>query len=172
MPVPRDALQFGVAVGISVVAKLLRADTYNLLSRSLIADMLETSPTSMYYVDTLQKARDLRVNLAGVKEPEKITRPMLYQACINSDPWGGDTAAANAGDAKQAQRRVVEKDNRYRIEFGGFGMQGMAECVIDVISMPGKGRELHVEVEGVKQPIPVWYLYPASLTLSDMVSMR
>ena len=50
-----DHLTVGVAVGISVVAKLLRADRYNLMPKSLIADMLETPPSSLYYIDTLNR---------------------------------------------------------------------------------------------------------------------
>ena len=130
-----NKLQIGVALGISMVAKLIRADNYKLLPRLLIADMLETPPSSMYDVDTFRKAHDLDIKLAGIRAPEKITKAMLLQACNNRDPWTGNDVGPQ--DVKDSQLGVIDKGNNYRIIFGMFGHRMMEKCAVDVVSKPG-----------------------------------
>ena len=177
MNVDGDRLAVGVAVGFSVVVELIRADKYNLLTKSLIAHMLETPPSSIYQIDTFKKARDAGIAITGVRRPEEITKVMLYQACVNSDPWSKDVdTVADEEHARESQLSVISTNNTYRIVFNGFGLYNMEKCAVDVVSAPGKPAEFHVQFgEDTQQPRhmvesrPTWYLYPPSATIYHYV---
>lgn len=173
MNVDGDRLTAGVAVGFSVVVELIRADKYNLLPKSLVANMLETPPSSIYQIDTFKKAREAGIAITGVRRPEKITKVMLYQACVNSDPWFKDVdKVADDEHARESQLSVTSIDNSYRIVFNGFGLQNMDKCAVDVVSSPGRPAQFRVQF-GYNTPQqrlmlgrkPTWYLYPPSATI-------
>jgi hypothetical protein len=145
-PPTDDELSLGVSMGILVVAKLIRSDKYNLLSKPLIAEMLETPPSYIYYIDTFKKARTEGITLVGLAEPEKITKRMLYQACINSDPWSDDSATPDDNAVRARELGAIGKGNNYRILFSGFGFQGMEQCAVDVVSNSGNAVEVYVQL--------------------------
>jgi hypothetical protein len=178
VPLAEDKVRLGVALGISVVAKLIRANNFHLLPRELMADMLETPPSDMYQVNTFQRARDLDIRLVGIRAPEKITKAMLLQACFNHDPWSKDVVeAVGPDDVKGSQLGVVDKGATYRIIFGMFGHRMMEKCAVDVVSKPEGVRELYVELGSgdfsepgpYRETTPLWYLYPASQRIADFV---
>lgn len=169
------SLAQGVAVGISVVAGLLRADQYKLMPTELIANMLETGPDKLFYIDTLAKAKQYKIDIDGVPVPKTITTAMLYQACVNSDPWQSDVDTAV--DPKTINRRAVsDKPNIYRVEFGpGFSFQGMESCAVSTSKPRGEvtdlivtidyaapGKSLLTEPPRKQDERPFWYLLPSS----------
>ena len=170
-PAATDRLAEGVSFGIYLIAKLIRLDQYNLLPKPLIASMLETSPSSIYYVDTFEKARVNEISLVGVKDPAKITKQMLYTACLNSDPWA-DASAIVEKDG------VVSAGNPYRIVFSGFGFQSIEKCAVDVVTKPGGVFEIFVQLRDELQPVqradqkPTWYLYPSSSAFAQHAQNR
>jgi hypothetical protein len=173
---PPQPLAQGVALGISYVAALLRADKYKLMPADLIADMLETGPNDLFYIETLAKAKKLKITVDGMPAPKAITTVMLYQACVNSDPWMEDQQ--EAVDPKDIKRRAVsDKPGLYRVEFGpgGFGFRASESCAVSVITRPGAPQQLVVDLDYVPEQQsllqrppqlpnekPLWYLLPSS----------
>jgi hypothetical protein len=169
LPPELNSFPFGVRVGIISIARVLRADKHSLLPRSLIAVMLETSPSSVFKLDTYERIRAANVALVGFAAPAKITKRMLYQACANSDPWmAGKAPSATAAEAKESELAVVDQPPRYRIVFGGFGFRAMDSCAVEIVDRP-VGRQMFVKLdygELRSQPMrpqeerPLWYLLP------------
>lgn len=176
---PPQPLTKGVAIGIAIVAALLRSDKYKLMPADLIADMLETGPDDLYYIDTLAKAKKLKIAVEGISKPHSITTAMLYQACVNSDPWMENQH--DMVDSKSINRRnVSDKSGLYRVEFGpgGFGFKAMESCAVSVIDWQGAEPQLVVDLEYAPEQQsllqrpphkanqrPLWYLLPSSTRL-------
>ena len=175
----REQLEVGVAIGIAVVAKLLRSDKYTLLPRALIADMLETPPAALYYIDTFRRAHAAKIAVEGVPAPDKITKRMLFQACSNSDPWSQELPL-DREQLASPEGKVTEVKGIYRIQYGGFGFKGMETCAVDVIQQSG-GFEIRVQLAtgnlmppgsaGINK-VPIWYLFDGGTTLSAFADQK
>jgi hypothetical protein len=169
VPSELNTLAIGVAVGVKVVAALLRADKFDLLPKALLAEMLDTDPSSIYAIDTTKKVGLAKITLAGVALPAKITKTMLYQACINSDPWYRDVdVAADNGDARQSEIAVFDKGDRHRVIFHGFDLQAMCNCAAEIVKS-NSDTELYVKIEygdlsktamTEADRKPAWVLFP------------
>lgn len=168
LPSEVNNLAFGIEVGVRVVAALLRADKFNLLPKRLLAEMLETPSSSIYAIDTLAKIALADVALAGIAAPAKITKSMLYRACVNSDPWQSDAEAPKPDEVKQNQVAVLDRSNRYRIIFQGFELQGMSSCAVEVVKNESD-TEIFIKIEygdlsrvamTESDKKPSWLLFP------------
>ena len=165
-------LSKGVVIGIAVVAALLRSDKYRLMPPDLTADMLETKPDDLYVIETLAKAKKLNIAVDGISTPKAITTTMLYQACINTDPWM-DKHTGPIDPKEISRRNVSDKPGLYRVEFGpgGFGFKAMESCAVSVFEGQGAPPQLVVDLGYVPQDQsllqqppnktnekPLWYL--------------
>jgi len=146
-----EATMLNFRRGVSAIAKLLEIDRRELFPRGLLAKALQVEPSSLLYVDTIEKAGVWSIRLKGFKAPTALTTRMLDQACRNKDMWTNfsHTVLGRPTDDPESLHGLRQSDfpeirgsdepiklsqGRYRQALDLFGYEATNMCTVDVFA--------------------------------------
>lgn len=123
---------FDLAIGS--VGQLLNISGHIDLPETLIARMLATPASDMYYITRVGEAARWHINIGPVVEPSDWTPQAVLNACLNEFSYQTDRRGAVVYRPQQNSRidlvgdPLIQAEERLVARLGGFGQERASEC--------------------------------------------